>query len=92
MTSKGIKTSAQGAIIAAGKSAAEGAKALRAASTAAAGVVLDKVATAIEANVPKASLPSIPSLQKIKAAQTRLAELNRQLDECARDDPWQKYK
>jgi hypothetical protein len=34
MTSKGIKTSAQGAIVAAGKSAAEGAKA-------AAGVVLD---------------------------------------------------
>ena len=52
MTSKGIKTSAQGAIVAAGKSAAEGAKALRAASTAAAGVVLDKVATAIEAKKP----------------------------------------
>jgi hypothetical protein len=48
--------------------------------------------TVIEANALKASLPSIPNLQKIKAAQTRLAELNRQLDECARDDPWQKYK
>ena len=48
--------------------------------------------TVIEANVLKASLPSIPNLQKIKAAQTRLAELNRQLDECAQDDPWQKYK
>jgi hypothetical protein len=39
----------------------------------------------------KASLPSIPNLQKIKAAQSRLAELNRKLDECARDDPAQKY-
>ncbi len=48
--------------------------------------------TVIEANALKASLPSIPNLQKINAAQTRLAELNRQLDECARDDPWQKYK
>jgi hypothetical protein len=63
MTSKGIITSAQEAIVAAGKSAAEGAKALagevanaaataKAASTAAAGVVLDKVATAIEAKRP----------------------------------------
>jgi hypothetical protein len=48
--------------------------------------------TVIEANALKASLPSLPNLQKIKAAQTRLADLNRQLDECARDDPWQKYK
>jgi len=40
--------------------------------------------TAIKANALKASLPSIPDLQKIKAAQTRLAELNRQLDECGR--------
>jgi hypothetical protein len=48
--------------------------------------------TASEANALKASLPSIPNLQKIKAAQTRIAELDRQLDECARDDPWQKYQ
>jgi len=48
--------------------------------------------TVIEANTLKASLPSTPNLQKIMAAQTRLAELNRQLDECTRDDPWQKYK
>ena len=58
MTSKGIITSAQETIVAAGKSAAEGAKALAgevanaaataaATATAAAGVVLDKVATAI---------------------------------------------
>ena len=45
--------------------------------------------TVSEANALKASLPSIPNLQKIKAAQTRLAELNRQLDECARNDPAQ---
>jgi hypothetical protein len=45
-----------------------------------------------EANALKASLPSIPNLQRIKAAQTRLAELDRQLDECARNDPAQKYK
>ena len=48
--------------------------------------------TVSEANALKASLPSIPNLQKIKAAQGRLAELNRQLDECARNDPAQKYK
>jgi len=48
--------------------------------------------TLIEANVLKASLPSIPSLQKIMAAQTRLAELNRQLDECMQDEPRQKFK
>ena len=47
--------------------------------------------TVSEANVLKASLPSIPNLQKIKAVQTRLAELNRQLDECARNDLAQKY-
>ena len=63
MTSKGIITSAQEAIVAVGKSAAEGAKALagevanaaataKAASTTAASVVLDKVATAIEAKRP----------------------------------------
>ena len=63
MTSKGIITSAQDAIVAAGKSAADGAKALagevataattaRAASTTAASVVLDKVAAAIEAKKP----------------------------------------
>jgi hypothetical protein len=40
-----------------------------------------------EANALKASLPSIPNLQRIKAAQMRLAELDRQLDECARNDP-----
>ena len=45
--------------------------------------------TVSEANALKASLPSIPNLQKITAAQTRLAELNRQLDECARNDPAQ---
>ena len=39
--------------------------------------------TVIEMNALKASLPSIPNLQKIMAAQARLAELNRQLDECA---------
>ena len=43
--------------------------------------------TVSEANALKASLPSIPNLQSIKAAQTRLAELDRQLDECARNDP-----
>jgi len=48
--------------------------------------------TVMEANALKASLPSTPNLQKINAAQTRLAELNDRLDECARDDPWQKYK
>jgi len=48
--------------------------------------------TISEANALKASSPSIPNLQKIKAAQTRIAELDRQLDECARDDPWQKYQ
>jgi hypothetical protein len=46
--------------------------------------------TVIEANALKASLPSIPSLQKITAAQTGLAELNRQLDECKQNDPAQK--
>jgi hypothetical protein len=45
--------------------------------------------TVSEANALKASLPSIPNLQKIKAAQMRLAELNHQLDECARNDPTQ---
>ena len=48
--------------------------------------------TVIEANALKASLPSTPNLQKINTTRTRLAELNRRLDECARDDPWQKYK
>jgi hypothetical protein len=48
--------------------------------------------TVIEANALKASLPSIPNLQKIEAAQTRLVELNRQLDQCAQNDPAQKYK
>ena len=48
--------------------------------------------TVSEANALKASLPSIPNLQKIKAAQTRLAELDRQLDECAQSDPAPKYK
>jgi len=48
--------------------------------------------TVIEANALKASLPSTPNLQKISTTRTRLAELNRRLDECARDDPWQKYK
>jgi hypothetical protein len=43
--------------------------------------------TLSEANALKASLSSIPNLQRIKAAQTRLAELDRQLDECARNDP-----
>jgi len=47
--------------------------------------------TVFEANALKASLPSIPNLEKVRAAQTRLAELNHQLDECTRDDPWQKY-
>jgi hypothetical protein len=45
------------------------------------------VVTVGEANALKASLPSIPNLQRIKAAQMRLAELDRQLDECARNDP-----
>lgn len=48
--------------------------------------------TVIEANALKASLPSTPNLQKINTTRTRLAELNRRLDECARDNPWQKYK
>jgi hypothetical protein len=48
--------------------------------------------TLSEANALKASLPSIPNLQRIKAAQTRLAELDRQLDECGRNDPAQKGK
>jgi hypothetical protein len=48
--------------------------------------------TISEANALKASLPSIPNLQRIKTAQTRLAELDRQLGECARNDPAQKYK
>jgi len=43
--------------------------------------------TVIQMNALKASLPSIPNLQKIMAAQARIAELNHQLDECARDDP-----
>jgi len=47
--------------------------------------------TASEANALKASLPSIPNLQGIRAAQTRLAELNRQRDECARKDQVQKH-
>src|ERR1039458_3356643 len=78
MTSKGIMTSAQETVIAAGKSAAEGAKALagevanaaataaataKAATTAAAGVVLDKVATTIEARKP-----SITSVQETVVA------------------------
>jgi hypothetical protein len=45
--------------------------------------------TVIEANALKASLPSTPNLQKINTTRTQLAELNRRLDECARDDPWQ---
>ena len=48
--------------------------------------------TLSEANALKVSLPSIPNLQRIKAAQTRLTELDRQLDECARNDPAQKGK
>jgi hypothetical protein len=47
--------------------------------------------TVFEANALRASLPSIPNLEKVRAAQTRLVELNHQLDECTRDDPWQKY-
>jgi hypothetical protein len=50
------------------------------------------LSTMSEANALKASLPSIPNLQRIKAAQTRLAELDRQLGECARSNPAQKYK
>jgi hypothetical protein len=46
--------------------------------------------TVIEANALKASLPSTPNLQRINAARTRLAELNRRLDECALDNPWQR--
>jgi hypothetical protein len=49
------------------------------------------LSTVSEANALKASLPSIPNLQRIKAAQTRLAELNRQLDDCARNDPPRRY-
>jgi hypothetical protein len=63
MTSKGLITSAQETVAAAGKGAAEGAKALagevanaaataKAVTTAAVGVVLDKIAKTIEASKP----------------------------------------
>ena len=78
MTSKGIITSARETVVAAGKSAAEGAKALagevanaavtaaataKAATMAAANVVLDKVATTIEERKP-----SVTSVQETVVA------------------------
>jgi hypothetical protein len=78
MTNKGIITSVQETVVAAGKSAAEGAKALagevantaataaataKAATTAAAGAALHKVSTTIEARKP-----TITNVQETVAA------------------------